>query len=233
MKRLQEQQETIMYLSRLLHNHTRKGDAEKRTLVFTSPAKHLNNSKYEKEIIYKNVHRTLYEKLKPHDNIICSMFIASDVEASRQGYIPNDVLLKPFIPHYHGVIVFHKHVWDRISENLSYWQDVISSSMSEVLDDEDVDDDNRFKKSIWIDQFDESKVRYAKHRFPLGNYTSYAMKTHLQANNRGIMLHEPSVFPFDIYNSDEDTRSANRLFNDLWKQQVSYNKSHKYLILRR
>ena len=119
MKRLQEQQETIMYLSRLLHNHTRKGDAEKRTLVFTSPAKHLNNSKYEKEIIYEKVRRTLYENLASHDEFMFSMFIASDVEASRQGYIPNDVLLQPIIPHYHGVIVFHKHVWDRISENLS------------------------------------------------------------------------------------------------------------------
>lgn len=227
MQRLPEQQETIMYLSRLLHNHTRKGDAEKRTLVFTAPVKHLNNSKYEKETIYKKVHRTLYEKLKSHDNIICSMFIASDVEASRQGYIPNDVLLKPIIPHYHGVIVFHKHVWGRISENLSYWKDAISSSMSEVLDDADADDDSPLKKSIWIDQFDANKVKCAKHKFPLGNYTQYAMKTHLQANNRGIMLHEPSVFPFDIYNSEQDARSANRLFNDLWKQQVSYKKIYK------
>ena len=229
MKRLQEQQETIMYLSRLLHDHTRKGDAEKRTLVFTAPVKHLNNSKYEKEKFFKQVHRALYEEIPSHGEHIFSMFIASDVEASRQGYIPDDVLLKPIIPHYHGVIVFHKHVWDRISENLSYWQDVICSSMSEVLADNDEDvDDNLLKKSIWIDQFDESKVRYAKHRFPLGNYTQYAMKSHLQANSRGIMLHEPSVFPFDIYNSEEDARRANRLFDDLWKQQVSYNKSHKY-----
>ena len=99
--------------------------------------------------------------------------------------------------------------------------------MSEVLDDNDVDDDSRFKKSIWIDQFDESKVRYAKHRLPLGNYTSYAMKTHLQANSRGIMLHEPSVFPFDIYNSEQDARSANLLFNNLWKQQVQHSTNYK------
>lgn len=229
MKRIHEQQETIMYLSRLLHNHTRKGDAEKRTLVFTAPGRHLTNSKYEKEKLFKQVHRILYEEIPSHGEHIFSMFIASDVEASRQGYIPDDVLLKPIIPHYHGVIVFHKHVWDHISEDLSFWKGLIGSSMSEVLEDDydDVDDNSRFKKSIWIDQFDESKVRYAKHRFPLGNYTSYAMKTHLQANNRGIMLHEPSVFPFDIYNSEQDARSANLLFNKLWKQQVQHSTNYK------
>jgi hypothetical protein len=48
------------------------------------------------------------------------------------------------------------------------------------------------------------------------------MKAHLQGVNRSILLHEPSVFPFDIYASEQDVVKSNRLFNELWKQQVDY-----------
>ena len=231
MKRLQEQQITLMYLSRLLHKHTRKGDAEKRTLVFTIQVKNLKNTSSVKKAIFQKIHRAFYGKLSSPDDFNFSMFFSSDVEASRGKYLPDEVLLEPIVPHYHGLIVFNRHDWEKICPNLSYWKGVIRSSISDIVEvkDDEIDKDGCIKsESIWIDQFDESKVRYAKHRFPLGNYTQYAMKSHLQANERGILLHEPSVFPFDIYNLDEDARSANRLFNDLWKQQVSYNKSHKY-----
>jgi hypothetical protein len=40
--------------------------------------------------------------------------------------------------------------------------------------------------------------------------------------NRSILLHEPSVFQFDIYASEQDVVKPNRLFDELWKQQVDY-----------
>jgi hypothetical protein len=112
MKRIEEQQNTLMYISRLLHNHTSKDDASKRALVFTIQVNHLKNTDHVKKAIFQKVHRAIYGKLSSPDNFNFSMFIASDVESSRAGsYLPNEVLLKPLLPHYHGLIVFNKQDW--------------------------------------------------------------------------------------------------------------------------
>lgn len=229
MKRMEEQQNTLMYLSRLLHNHTRKGDAAKRTLVFTIQVKHLRNSNHVKKAIYQKVHRKLYDKLSSPDDFKFSLLIASDVELSRRKYVPDEVLLNPILPHFHGLIVFKKPDWDHMCENLSYWKGEIRSSISDIKEirDREVDGYGCIKsESIWIDVFDEKKVKGAKHQSPLGDYIQYSMKSHLQGVNRSILIHEPSVFPFDLYASDQDVIGANRLFNELWKQQVqSFEKS--------
>ncbi|WP_300550186.1 hypothetical protein [Roseovarius sp.] len=229
MKRIEEQQNTLMYLSRLLQGHTRKGDAEKRVLVFTIQVKHLSNTTQLKKAIYQKVHRALYEKLSSPDKSNFSLFIASDVESSRYKYVPDEVLLNPILPHYHGLIVFNKPDWDHICENLSYWKGKIRSSISDIKEIKDRETDGYGcikSESIWIDVFDEKKVKGAKHQSPLGDYIQYSMKSHLQGVNRSILIHEPSVFPFDIYASDQDVICANRLFNELWKQQVqSFEKS--------
>lgn len=223
MKKIYEQQNTLMFLSRLLYNHTRKGDAAKRTFVFTIQVKHLRNSSDTKKSIYQKVHRALYDRLPSPDDSKFSMLIASDVESSRRKYVPDEVLLNPILPHYHGLIVFKKPDWDCICENLSYWKGKIRSSIADIKEirDREVDDYGCIKsESIWIDVFDEIKVHETKFRFPLGNYTSYAIKSYLQGSNRSILLHEPSVFPFDLHATDADAIKANRLFNELWKQQV-------------
>ena len=223
MKRIEEQQTTLMYLSRLLYTHTRKGDAAKRTFVFTIQVEHLKNSNNTKKSIYQNVYRALYDQLPSSDDCNFSMLIASDVESSRRKYVPDEVLLNPILPHYHGLIVFKKPDWEYMCENLSYWKGKIRSSISDIKEirDREVDDYGCIKSEpIWIDVFDESKVHDAKHRFPLGNYTSYAIKSHLQSSNRSILIHEPSVFPFDLHATDADAIKANRLFNELWEQQV-------------
>lgn len=229
MKRIEEQQTTLMYLSRLLYTHTRKGDAAKRTLAFTIQVEHLRNSNHTKKSIYQKVHRALYDRLTSPDDCNFSMLIASDVESSRRKYVPDEVLLNPILPHYHGLIVFKKSDWNYMCENLSYWIGEIRSSISDIKEvkDREIDDYGCIKsESIWIDVFDERKVHETKFRFPLGNYTSYAIKSHLQSSNRSILIHEPSVFPFDLYASDADAIKANRLFNELWKQQVqSFEKS--------
>jgi hypothetical protein len=230
MKKLFEQQTTLMYLSRLLHKHTQMSDASKRALVFTIQVKHLNNTSSVKKAIFQKVHRALYGKLSSPDDFRFSMFISSDVESSRGKYLPDEVLLKPIVPHYHGLIVFNKQDWEDICLNLSYWKGVIRSSISDIIEikDDEIDKDGCIKsESIWIDVFEEKKMRGAKHQSPLGDYIQYSMKSHLQGINRGILLHEPSVFPFDIYATDADVDDVNRMFNELWKKQLLHNKNNK------
>jgi hypothetical protein len=213
MQRIEEQQNTLMYISRLLHNHTSKDDASKRALVFTIQVEHLYNTNHVKKAIFQKVHRAIYGKLSSPNDFNFSMFIASDVESSRAGsYLPNKVLLKPLLPHYHGLIVFNKPDWDQISKNIPSWKGIIRSSISDIYE----------VKEDEVDEFEERNVKGTKHQFPLGNYTQYAMKAHLQGVNRSILLHEPSVFPFDIYASEQDVVKSNHLFNKLWKQQVDY-----------
>ena len=229
MNRIEEQQNTLMYLSRLLQGHTQKGDAAKRALVFTAQAKDLKNPNHTKKAMYQKIHRKLYDKLSSPDEFNFSLFIASDVESSRRKYVPDEVLLNPILPHYHGLMVFRKPDWEIMCENISYWIGEIRSSISDIkeIKDREIDGYGCIKsESIWIDVFDEKKVKGAKHQSPLGDYIQYSMKSHLQGVNRSILIHEPSVFPFDLYASDQDVIDANRLFNELWKQQVqSYEKS--------
>lgn len=228
MKKIYERQTTLMYLSRLLHKHTRKGDAAKRTLVFTIQVKHLINTLSVKKAIFQKIHRALYKKLSSPDDFKFSIFISSDVEASRGKYLPDEVLLKPILPHYHGLIVFNKQDWEDIYPNLSYWKGVIRSSMSDIVEikDNEIDKDGCIKsESIWIDVFEERKMKGAKHQSPLGDWIQYSMKSHLQGINRGIFLHEPSVFPFDIYATEADVDEANCLFNELWKKKFLSKKT--------
>lgn len=229
MKRIEEQQNTLMYLSRLLQGHTQKGDAAKRALVFTAQVKDLKNPNHTKKAMYQKVHRKLYDKLSSPDEFNFSLFIASDVESSRRKYVPDEVLLNPILPHYHGLMVFSKPDWEIMCENISYWIGEIRSSISDIkeIKDREIDGCGCIKsESIWIDVFDEKKVKGAKHQSPLGDYIQYSMKSHLQGVNRSILIHEPSVYPFDLYASDQDVIDANRLFNELWKQQVqSFEKS--------
>lgn len=223
MKRIEEQQNTLMYQSRLLQGHTQKGDAAKRALVFTAQAKDLKNSNHTKKGIYQKIHRKLYDKLPSPDESQFSMLIASDVESSRRKYVPDEVLLNPILPHYHGLMVFSKPDWEIMCENISYWIGEIRSSISDIKEIKyrEIDGYGCIKsESIWIDVFDEKKVKGAKHQSPLGDYIQYSMKAHLQGVDRSILIHEPSVFPFDLYASDQDVIDANRLFNELWKQQV-------------
>lgn len=231
MKLIEEQQNTLMYLSRLLLSHNRKDDVSKRSLAFTIQVKNLYKTKQLKKAIYQKVHRGLFDKLSSPDEFKMSLFIASDVESSRRKYVPDDVLSNPIIPHYHGLIIINKSDWDHISENLPYWKGKIRSSISDIkeIKDREIDGYGCIKsESIWIDVFDEKKVKGAKHQSPLGDYIQYSMKSHLQGVNRSILIHEPSVFPFDLYASDQDVIDANRLFNELWKQQAKFRKDKQH-----
>lgn len=231
MKRIEEQQNTLMYLSRLLLSHNRKDDVSKRSLALTIQVKNLYKTKQLKKAIYQKVHRGLFDKLSSPDEFKMSLFIASDVESSRRKYVPDDVLSNPMIPHYHGLIIINRSDWDHISENLPYWKGKIRSSISDIkeIKDREIDGYGCIKsESIWIDVFDEKKVKGAKHQSPLGDYIQYSMKSHLQGVNRSILIHEPSVFPFDLYASDQNVINANSLFNELWKQQEKFHKDKQH-----
>lgn len=228
MKRNEEQQYTLMYLSRLLRNHQNINDCINRSLVFTVQVNHLYKTINIQKAIYEKIHRALYGRLSSPDEFTMSMFIASDVEGTKKGYVPDEVLTNPLHPHYHGIIVFNEQDWNKINKNLPYWKGQIRkfiSKIEEVKDDE-IDEYGCIKSEcIWIDVFDESKVTQKKHKNALGNYVQYAMKAYLQSCNRGILIHDPKVYPFDIYASDEDVEGANILFNDLWSQQQAHQAS--------
>jgi len=225
MKRIEEQQHTLMYISRLLHNHNNINSCMNRALIFTIQTKTLANTNHIKKAIYEKFHRAFYDKLSSPKDFTFSMFIASDVEGTKTGDTPENTLNEPLHPHYHGIIVFNENDWASIRENLHFWKGQIRKFVSKIREvkDDEIDKYGCIKsESIWIDVFDESKVSNMKHKFPLGNYVQYAMKAYLQSYNRGNLSHEPKVYPFDIYASDADVRNAEKLFNNLWSQQQEH-----------
>ncbi|WP_420859980.1 hypothetical protein [Marivivens marinus] len=210
----QEKIDAIMYLSRLIDPHSEKSGIEERSLVFTIQMRTLTNIDHIQKAIFQKIHRSIYGKLSSSDEFNFSMFIAGDVEDSRSGWIPDHVLNKPIIPHFHGIIMFSERDWRMVNSNLSFWKHKIKSSIldiKEVKDDEVDEDGCIIKESIWIDRFKKDYHRDAKHHSPLGDYVQYSMKTHLQANRRGIYEYEPKVFPFDIYATSKEIDSANHL----------------------
>ena len=232
MKKKDEINETIMYLSRLFDKHTNFVDVQANALVFTIQVKNFHNTDRVQKAIYEKIHRAIYERLSSPNDFTFSMFIAGDVEGSRSGYIPDHVLLDPMMPHYHGIILFSKQDWKVIRENISYWKSKIKSSISdirEIVDDEIDGDGCIIKESIWIDAFDKKKCNDAKHQSPIGDYVQYCMKSHLQAISRSIYTYQPKVFPFDAYANQKDIMSASHLFDVLYGLQRRFDQERNLM----
>ena len=160
-----EVSDTIMYLSRLLEGHASIVDVQANALVFTIQVKNFYESERVQKAIYEKIHRALYDKLSSPNDFTFSMFIASDVESSRCGYIPDHVLYDPIVPHYHGIMLFNKHDWNIIRQNLSYWKGRIRSSISDIKEIKDTEIDKYGcikQENVWIDVFDKKRCKDAK-----------------------------------------------------------------------
>ena len=87
------QQETLMYQSRLLFKHDNVESASDRALALTIYTNEVFDTEHFKRALYQKVHRVLYGDLSKPDNFTYSMMIAGDVEASRSGAVqcPSDI----------------------------------------------------------------------------------------------------------------------------------------------
>lgn len=221
MKKIEEMQYTLMYASRLIYSDESPENLHQRCIVFTIHTKTLYGSQSIKKAVFEKVHKAIYGCVSSPGRPTISVFIASDVESSRIKYVSDDVLQRPIVPHFHGLIVFNENDWDAVSEDIEGLIERIKHSIMEIKEVKPNDlgeGGGVISESVWMQPFHQAKHENTKHKFPLGNYIQYCMKAHLQACTRGMDAHEPSVFPFDAYASEADVTTANALFSRLWAE---------------
>ena len=126
------QQETLMYQSRLLFKHNNVETASDRSLLFTIYTNKVFDPEHVKRAIFQKMHRVFYGAISAPDNFTYSMMIAGDVECSKSGTVSLETLKTPYEPHYHGVIVFSKSDWCRIEPNLSEYIGLLKSAISDI-----------------------------------------------------------------------------------------------------
>ena len=126
MERLNKnQQETLMYQSRLLFKHDNVESALDRSLVLTIYTNELFNTEHFKRAVFQKIHRAFYGAISAPDNFTYSMMIAGDVESSKTGTVSLETLKTAYESHFHGLMVFSKSDWCRIEagfiETASIW----------------------------------------------------------------------------------------------------------------
>ena len=212
------QQETLMYQSRLLFKHDNIESAPSRSLVLTIYTNEVFDTEHFKRAVFQKIHRAFYGDLSKPDNFTYSMMIAGDVECSKTGTVSLETLKNPYEPHYHGVMVFSKSDWCRIESNLSEVIGRIKSALYDIREVKKplIDDDGVCTwDTIWIEKFKESAKPRHKFSSSFSNYINYIFKADYHAQKHGIQSYVPSVFPHDLYPPKDKSSSAEPLFNQL------------------
>jgi hypothetical protein len=235
MKLNSNQEETLMYLSRMLVQHDDITNIESRALIFTIEVRSLANTISMQNAIYQKIHRILYGKLSSANEKNFSIMIAGDVENSRSGYTPVDVLKNPLLPHYHGLMLFSVKDWEIINANLSHWIAEFRRVILEIQEvkPSEIDSDGVYlNESIWIKPFKTKKSNGAKHHSALAAWISYMIKCDLLANKQSIGTYQPTVFPYDKYMNQPVASKAEIIFNKLYRQQQEFeiNKRSKHKV---
>ena len=112
------QQETLMYQSRLLFKHDNVESALERSLAITIYTNEVFDTEHFKRAVFQKIHRAIYGAISAPDNFTYSMMIAGDVESSRSGTVGLETLKAAYEPHFHGLMVFSKSDWCRIEADL-------------------------------------------------------------------------------------------------------------------
>ncbi len=207
-----------MFESRLLCEHEGLESIADRSLAFTIHLTTLRDTVGIQKAIFQKIHRSIYGGRYSPDDFTFSMMIAGDVEGSRSGYVPVDVLKAPLYPHYHGLIVFSEGDWAIISPNLSAWIAVIRNSIAEIKEvkNSEINDDGCYiSESVWIKKFEPKLDKHAKYASALADYIQYIIKADLIANKQSIDTYCPMVFPHDLDKSSMSTRRSKALFSRL------------------
>lgn len=219
------QEETIMFESRLLCEHEGLENTFDRSLAFTIHLTTLKDTVRVQKAIFQKIHRSIYGWRYSPDNFTFSMLIAGDVEGSRSGYVPVDVLKTPLCPHYHGLMVFSQEDWAVISPDLSAWIAVIRTSIAEIKEvkNSEINGDGCYiSESVWIKKFEPKLDKHTKYASALADYIQYIIKVDLIANKQSIDTYCPMVFPHDINKSPALVRRSSMLFNELHEKETKF-----------
>ena len=225
MKLKSYQQETIMFESRLICEHENTENISDRSLTFTVQLRTLKDTDKIQNAIFQKIHRAIYGKRYSPDEFTFSMLIAGDVEGSRSGYIPIDVLKAPLYPHYHGLLVFSEKDWAIISSDLSAWFAAIRSSIVEIKEvkEPEIDEDGCYiHETVWIKKFESKPGKHTKYASALAVYIQYMVKADFIANKHSIVTYQPMVFPHDISKSPILAIKSNMLFDKLYEQETKF-----------
>tara|TARA_R100000935_G_C2837465_1_gene168963 strand:+ start:1503 stop:2201 length:699 start_codon:yes stop_codon:yes gene_type:complete len=225
MKLKSYQEETIMFQSRLLCEHEGLESTVDRSLALTIHLTTLRDTVRIQNAIFQKIHRSIYGGRYSPDKFTFSMLIAGDVESSRSGYVPVDVLKTPLYPHYHCLMVFSEGDWAIISPDLSAWIAVIRNSIAEIKEvkNSEINDDGCYiSESVWIKKFEPKLDKHAKYASALADYIQYIIKADLIANKQSIDTYRPMVFPHDINKSPALERRSSMLFNELHEQEIKF-----------
>jgi len=227
------QQETLMYQSRLLFKHDNVESALERSLVLTIYTNEMFDTEHFKRAVFQKVHRILYGDLSKPDNFTYSMMIAGDVESSRSGTVSLEILKNPYEPHFHCLMVFSKSDWCRIEADPPKYISLIQSVISDIREVKKplIDADGVCSwNTIWVRKFEESTNPKHKFSSSFSNYINYIFKADNHAQKHGIDTYVPSVFPHDLHPPKTNSSSTEALFKQLCLIEKEFQqKRGKYL----
>ena len=227
------QQETLMYQSRLLFEHDNIDSASSRSLAVTIHTNEVSDQEHFKRAVFQKVHRALYGTISRSDNFRFSMMIAGDVEASRSGTVRLETLKTAYEPHFHGLMVFSEPDWCLIEQNSPNYIALIQSAISDIREVKKplIDNDGVCSwNTIWIRKFEVSTKPKHKFSSSFSNYISYIFKADNHAQKHGIDTYVPSVFPHDLYPSRNNASSTETMFKKLCLLEEGFHqKRRKYL----
>ena len=212
------QQETLMYQSRLLFKHDNIESASDRSLAITIHTNKVSDQEHFKRAVFQKVHRAFYGAISAPDNFTYSMMIAGDVEASRSGTVRLETLKTAYEPHFHGLMVFSKSDWCRIEADLPKYISLIQSAISDIREVKKplIDADGVCSwNTIWVRRFEESTKPKHKFSSSFSNYINYIFKADNHAQKYSIDTYVPSVFPHDLYPPKTKSSSTENMFKQL------------------
>ena len=212
------QQETLMYQSRLLFKHDNVESALERSLVLTIYTNEVFDTEHFKRAVFQKVHRAVYVDLSKPNNFTYSMMIAGDVECSKIGTVGLETLKAAYEPHYHGVMVFSKSDWCRIEADPPKYISLIQSAISDIREVKKpiIDADGVCSwNTIWVRKFEESTKPKHKFSSSFSNYINYIFKADNHAQKYGIDTYVPSVFPHDLYPPKTKSSPTENMFKQL------------------
>jgi len=227
------QQETLMYQSRLLFKHDNVESASERSLAITIYTNEVFDTEHFKRAVFQKIHRAIYGAISAPDNFTYSMMIAGDVESSRSGTVGLETLKAAYEPHFHGLLVFSKTDWCHIEADLPKYIYLIQSAISDIREVKKplIDDDGVCSwNTIWVRKFEESTKPKHKFSSSFSNYINYIFKSDNHAQKHGIDTYVPSVFPHDLYPPKTKSSSTEAMFKQLCLIEEEFQQNReKYL----
>ena len=227
------QQETLMYQSRLLFKHDNVESALDRSLAITIYTNEVFDTEHFKRAVFQKIHRAIYGAISAPDNFTYSMMIAGDVESSKTGTVSLETLKTAYEPHFHGLMVFSKSDWCRIEADPPKYISLIQSAISDIREVKKplIDLDGVCSwNTIWVRKFKENTKPKHKFSSSFSNYINYIFKADNHAQKHGIDTYVPSVFSHDLYPPKTKSSPTENMFKQLCLIEEEFQqRRHKHL----